>query len=69
MDQQTIRRDLETLKLLGFPLEETEGPRGRTVWRSPQNDGYPPLQFTFDEAIDFPCAAFPANRYTREGKS
>jgi hypothetical protein len=31
VDQQTIRRDLKTLKLLGFPLEETEGPRGRKV--------------------------------------
>ena len=50
VDQQTIRRDLKTLKLLGFPLEETEGPRGRKVWRSPRNDGCPPLRFTFDEA-------------------
>jgi predicted DNA-binding transcriptional regulator YafY len=51
VDQQTSRRDLKTLKMLGFLLEETEGPRGRKVWRSPRNDGGAPLQFNFDEAV------------------
>jgi hypothetical protein len=51
VDQQTSWRELKNLKMLAHPLEEAEGARGRKVWRSPRNDGCPPLQFTFDEAV------------------
>ena len=51
VDEKTIRRDLERLKALGFPLTYTEGAHGRKVWRVTHLEDCPPLQFTFDEAV------------------
>jgi predicted DNA-binding transcriptional regulator YafY len=33
--EKSIRRDLETLRGVGFALEETVGERGRKTWRLP----------------------------------
>ena len=48
---RTIRRDLEKLQTLGFPICETTGKRGSKVWRLADHAVVPPLAFTFDEAI------------------
>lgn len=50
---KTIRRDLELLQSVGFPLEETIGERGRKTWRLPGGaNGQPPsISFAFDEAL------------------
>ncbi len=48
---KTIRRDLMLFQRLGFPLEETNGERGRKTWRIGAGVNAPPLQFTFDEAV------------------
>ena len=48
---RTIRRDLEKLQTLGFPICETTGERGSKVWRLADHAVVPPLAFTFDEAI------------------
>ncbi len=48
---RTIRRDLEKLQTLGFPICETTGERGSKVWRLAHHAVVPPLAFTFDEAI------------------
>jgi proteasome accessory factor B len=49
--EKTIRRDIDTLRGVGFPLEETVGERGRKVWRLPAGTSQPPLSFTFDELL------------------
>jgi predicted DNA-binding transcriptional regulator YafY len=49
--EKTIRRDLDQLQRLGFPLTCTEGARGRKVWRISHLEDCPPLQFTFDEVV------------------
>ena len=51
VDEKTIRRDLDRLQGLGFPLTHTEEARGRKVWRITHLEDCPPLQFTFDEAV------------------
>lgn len=49
--EKTIRRDIDTLRGVGFPLEETVGERGRKVWKLPAGTSQPPLTFTFDEVL------------------
>ncbi len=46
---KTIRRDLQTLTLAGFPLVETRAERGRKLWRLPVPNQQPPLAFNFAE--------------------
>jgi predicted DNA-binding transcriptional regulator YafY len=53
---KTIRRDLQKLKLAGFPIDETTGERGCKIWRLADHAVVPPLAFTFDEAIVFHLA-------------
>src|SRR5580698_9408562 len=47
---RTIRRDLGLFRSVGFRLEETSGDRGCKTWRIPDEQGHPPLTFTFEEA-------------------
>lgn len=49
--EKTIRRDLDTFRGAGFPLEETIGEYGRKTWRIKGTGGQPPLSFSFEEAI------------------
>jgi predicted DNA-binding transcriptional regulator YafY len=48
---KTIRRDLDTFRALGFPVEETVGEFGRKTWRIESSGNHPALSFNFDEAI------------------
>ncbi len=48
---RTIRRDLELLRQLGFPLAEETSTHGRKHWRLGSDTQSPPLHFTWDEAI------------------
>ncbi|HVX14812.1 MAG TPA: transcriptional regulator [Pirellulales bacterium] len=49
--EKTIRRDIDTLRGVGFRLEETVGERGRKVWKLPAGTSQPPLCFAFDELL------------------
>lgn len=46
---KTIRRDLQFLAGLGFPIVETVGDYGRKSWRLDFPSGVPPLSFTLTE--------------------
>ena len=46
---KTIRRDLQCLAGLGFPLVETVGEYGRKSWRLDFPSGVPPFSFTLTE--------------------
>jgi predicted DNA-binding transcriptional regulator YafY len=48
---KTIRRDLNTFRSVGFPLEETIGEFGRKTWRVKGVGNQPALSFSFEEAI------------------
>jgi predicted DNA-binding transcriptional regulator YafY len=48
---QTIRRDLDLFRDLGFPLEEMTGEFGRKTWVMKTPCDQPPLSFRFDEAL------------------
>jgi predicted DNA-binding transcriptional regulator YafY len=47
---KTIRRDLQFLAGIGFPLTVTVGDNGRKSWRLDFPAGVPPLSFTLTEA-------------------
>ncbi|MDZ4782172.1 MAG: WYL domain-containing protein, partial [Planctomycetia bacterium] len=49
--EKTIRRDLATFQLAGFPLIETVGDRGRKNWRVRTAGDVPEIGFTLDEAL------------------
>jgi proteasome accessory factor B len=49
--QKTIRRDLQTLSSVGFPLAEIVGEHGRKLWKLDGGNGLPQLTFTFTEAL------------------
>ena len=51
VSDRTIRRDLQKLQLVGFPIQETTGERGCKIWRLADHAVVPPLAFTYDEAI------------------
>lgn len=51
VSKKTIRRDLETFRAAGFPLEPTVQDRGCTRWRITVQTTQPALGSTFDEAI------------------
>ncbi len=57
--EKTIRRDLALFQRLGFPLRETDGERGKKTWRLAGEGSAPPLQFTFDEAVDLYLQVLP----------
>jgi predicted DNA-binding transcriptional regulator YafY len=48
---KTIRRDLETFRAAGFPLEEIVEQYGRKKWRLDPAKTQPGLSFAFDEAV------------------
>ncbi len=48
---KTIRRDLDTFRQVGFPLEEIVENRGRKRWRIAPNVRQPALAFAYDEAV------------------
>lgn len=50
VSQKTILRDLNLLRRLAFPIEETVGERGRKTWRLVSDEGLPNLRFTLEEA-------------------
>lgn len=47
---KTVRRDLELLKEVGFPLVEVVGERGRKHWQLANDSGIAQLRFTLEEA-------------------
>lgn len=49
--QKTIRRDLDTLRQVGFVLTCTESDRGRKHWRLADPSGHSALSFDFLEAF------------------
>jgi proteasome accessory factor B len=49
--EKSIRRDLETLRGVGFALEETVGERGRKTWRLAANASQATLGFSYDELL------------------
>ncbi|NLE38477.1 MAG: HTH domain-containing protein, partial [Pirellulaceae bacterium] len=51
VSEKTIRRDLETFQVSGFPLEEVVCERGLKKWRIDPAKTQPGLTFAFDEAI------------------
>ncbi len=48
---KTVRRDLDVLRLAGFPLEETTGPFNRKSWRLEPTAARFDLAFRYDEAL------------------
>ena len=51
VSEKTIRRDLDTFLLVGFPLVESVEDHGRKKWRVDAGKIQPGLGFAFDEAI------------------
>jgi predicted DNA-binding transcriptional regulator YafY len=49
--QKTIRRDLQTLRQVGFRLEETRAQHGRKSWRLDDSTDGPAISFAVDEAL------------------
>jgi proteasome accessory factor B len=49
--QKTIRRDLQTLSSVGFPLSEIRAEHGRKLWKLDGGNGLPHLSFTYTEAL------------------
>ena len=49
--EKTVRRDLDTFKQAGFPVEETVGQHGLKRWRLDPAKTQPGLSFAFDEAV------------------
>lgn len=50
VSQKTIVRDLNLLRRLAFPIEETVGERGRKTWQLASGEGLRNLRFTLEEA-------------------
>ena len=51
--EKTVRRDLETLVAIGFPVAETLAQFGRKQWHLDADRVLPGMAFTFDEALAF----------------
>jgi predicted DNA-binding transcriptional regulator YafY len=51
VNQKTIRRDLELLQRLGFPIQAQTGPHGRNHWVCTLDTGTPPLTFNIGEVL------------------
>jgi len=50
VSQKTIFRDLQLLRRVGFPVQETVGDHGRKHWKLDGAGGLPALGFTLEEA-------------------
>jgi len=48
--ERTVRRDLNFLRQINYPISEEVGDRGRKTWRHIGNGSPLPLTFTYDEA-------------------
>ncbi len=53
VNQKTIRRDLDTFKAVGMPIEEVVGDHGQKRWSIKHNNGQVELSFSMDEALAF----------------
>ncbi|MBA3315226.1 MAG: HTH domain-containing protein, partial [Planctomycetaceae bacterium] len=51
VNEKTIRRDLEQLQRLGFPIEERSEEHGRKRWRMREVKEIPELAFDFSEVL------------------
>jgi predicted DNA-binding transcriptional regulator YafY len=51
VSDKTIRRDIELLRSVGFPVENKLGDHGQKKWVVRDSSNSPSLQFTFDEAL------------------
>jgi predicted DNA-binding transcriptional regulator YafY len=51
VSEKTIRRDLETFLVAGFPISETLGEFGRKKWHLDADKVQPGIAFAFDEAL------------------
>src|SRR5262249_4474207 len=51
--EKTVRRDLDTFKSVGMPIEETVAEHGQKKWSLQHSDGQPELRFSMDEALAF----------------
>lgn len=51
VSEKTVRRDLETFRKVGFPLQEQVGEHGCKWWRIEPCADQPGLSFAFDEAV------------------
>ncbi len=51
VSEKTIRRDLQVLKQLGFPLEERTGEFGKKTWHALDLPGIPGLNFNLTEVM------------------
>jgi predicted DNA-binding transcriptional regulator YafY len=51
VSDKTVRRDLLSLRTVGFPIDETRSEYGRKTYRLDPACGPPGLSFTFDEAL------------------
>lgn len=49
--QKTIRRDLDTFKSVGLPIEEKVGERGQKHWSVKLHNGQPEISFSMDEGL------------------
>lgn len=50
VNARTIRRDLNVLRTVGFPLQESLGERGRKHWQLFAGQALPPMPLTWEEA-------------------
>ena len=51
VDDRTIRRDLNSLRKLSFPIEERQSTRGLKHWRMTEGAARVPIHFTWPEAV------------------
>jgi proteasome accessory factor B len=51
VNQKTIRRDLNTFKSVGLPLEETVADHGQKKWAVKVGNGQPEMHFNMDEGL------------------
>ena len=48
---RTIRRDLQKLQAVGFPICETTGERGSKIWRLAENAAVPQIAFSLGRSL------------------
>ena len=51
VNQKTIRRDLDTFKSVGLPVDEAVVQHGQKKWSIKADNGQPELSFSMDEAL------------------
>lgn len=56
VSQKTVRRDIDTLRQIGLPLEETTGEHGRKYWKVSESAWHPPLTVTLTELASLSLA-------------